>query len=164
MDVIEKVISGVCIGSDIAGVRAAKRLGIPTGGWNWSKSPMPEYNVRGMEEHPFMEHDRTAANVLEAHVTIHIATESERVTLYPLAKFRKPFYEVRVYKHDGKWVVAEDAVYDLCEWLIMARMFFGHPLIINIAGDAKPAMEPLVEQFLTEVLTTLWEPAMVTTS
>jgi len=74
---VKRVISGGQTGADIAGVEAAKSLGLETGGWlpkGWrtQDGPRPEYRDQyGMSEHPDDNYTgRTMQNVDDADATI----------------------------------------------------------------------------------------------
>lgn len=77
---IVKIISGGQTGVDVAALRAAHALGIPTGGimpkgWRTIDGPRPEYaRLYGMTESPFVDYQRrTFANAGSAHATLRIA-------------------------------------------------------------------------------------------
>ena len=72
----EKVISGGQTGADQAGLAAAARFGIPTGGWmprGWKTAagPDPELGRRfGLREHAGDYADRTEASARDSEATI----------------------------------------------------------------------------------------------
>lgn len=94
-----RIISGGQTGADLAGLRAGKALGIPTGGW-MPKNFRNELGVRGwmreqfgMQEHASPHYNpRTLANVKDADVTLIFgtcATPGTRVTLNYCNALRK---------------------------------------------------------------------------
>jgi hypothetical protein len=135
-----KVISGGQTGADIAGVKAAKELGIPTGGWmpqGWitGEGTHPEYgDLYGMREHPRGYPDRTFQNVVDSHCTIRFAknwhSPGERCTLKALKQFLRPHLDI-----DIENPLPHQDVYD---WLLREMRKNGSdPFIINIAGNAE---------------------------
>jgi len=105
--VILKVISGGQTGADIAGVRAAKSLGIPTGGctpfgWRTLSCPRPEYEAEfGMHQHPSPDYPpRTRENVKNSDITLRVAynflSRGEVCTLQAIRKLKKPVVDLPV--------------------------------------------------------------------
>ena len=97
---LNKVISGGQPGSDIAGVRAAKRAGIPTGGslprgFRTEDGPRPsyarEFGMVALEEDDYP--TRTRKNVEDADVTLLIAFDTDsrgsHTTLRAVRDYRK---------------------------------------------------------------------------
>jgi hypothetical protein len=97
---IEKVISGGQSGADQGGLEAARRAGIPTGGFApegflTEDGPQPELAARyGLEECSGGYDDRTVRNVRAGDATVLFArkpgSDGTRLTLDTLARLRKP--------------------------------------------------------------------------
>ena len=100
-----KVISGGQIGADIAALRAAKKLGIETGGWmpkgfrtkeggKWEYAD--EYSMKETSTRDYP--TRTGLNVAESDGTLRFAynwnSRGERATLRCLQKYEKPYYNI----------------------------------------------------------------------
>lgn len=175
---IKRVIGGFQAGADIAGVRAAKRFGIPTGGtiakgWKTEAGPKPEYReLYGavectVEGYPA----RTAKNVMDADLTILFGDSSSSGSKATYRAFREKIGERG---RDGMGIV-----YIRPGWLMVplnyqqwdrgpdeiARMIEEMPHeITNIAGNrqsSKPptatwvGMERFVEDFMADVFRAL---------
>lgn len=149
---IEKIISGGQTGADIAGLRAAKRLGIPTGGWMPKNcmtlaGPKPDWAYEfNMDVHPGGYKDRTWENVQDSDGTIRFAavfeSPGERCTMNAIKALGKPWLDVNVV-HNG-------AGADIPSWLDHYNI-----RILNIAGNSERTwlgIEAWVEEFLVRVL------------
>ncbi len=100
----ERVISGGQTGADQAGLIAAHRFGIPTGGWMpkgflTSTGPAPDLSCEfGLQEYSGGYADRTEANVRLADGTLRFAatfeTLGEECTLKWLRHHRKPYLDI----------------------------------------------------------------------
>lgn len=156
---IAKVISGGQVGADIAALRAAKKLGIETGGWmpkgfRTLKGSRYEYeDLYEMWEHEDHRYPpRTYANVEMADATLRIAvtfnSPGERCTLAAIEQFKKPHLDVKL----------PAGLYDVLSRVSITpravRKWLGlHAVkILNVAGNAREDIEPIVEQFVIEVL------------
>lgn len=148
---LRKIISGAQIGADIAALRAAKKLGLETGGWMPAgfvarDGVHPEYaEVYGIKEHPSPKYPpRTEANVFAADATIrfayNFATAGERCTLNAIRRYGKPYFDVSI--SSGPRCIEENPK-SLEYWL--RSNDFG---ILNVAGNASPWIEPIVENYL----------------
>jgi hypothetical protein len=150
---IKKVISGGQTGADIAGLIAAKKLGIPTGGtmpkgFRTLKGPRPEYaKLYGIKEHASYAYPpRTECNVKDSDGTIRFATHwesaGEKCTLKLIQKHGKPWYDIDPsIGHDPLHVV---------EWMLQHNI-----QILNVAGNSEetsPGIAKFVIEFLTRVL------------
>jgi hypothetical protein len=146
---LEKVISGGQIGADIAGLRAAQRAGIPTGGY----MPLgfvtlfglrPEYaSEYGMQECPINGYrHRTFENVRHSDGTLRIAyrfnSAGEICTMQAIRQIDKPWLDV-----SPSCPVKPRAV---ASWL----QYYGIR-VLNVAGNADIHLEPFVETYLAEV-------------
>jgi hypothetical protein len=154
--VIEKVISGGQVGADIAALRAASRLGIPTGGWcpaGWRTLAGPNKALRGLglREHPSPKYPpRTFANVRDSDATIRIASTfdsaGEKCTLRAIRQYGKPYHDIPLFYRKG-WRVSSNTVRD-------ARAFLEEHDVrtLNVAGNASANLEVAVEIVMTKVL------------
>ena len=103
---MQKIISGGQTGADQAGLRAAKFLGIPTGGWlpkdcMTLDGPRPDLiDLYSMREHTGGYAARTEANVRDADGTIRIAeffsSPGEKRTKRAIKWFNKVWFDVDV--------------------------------------------------------------------
>lgn len=153
---IEKVISGGQIGADIAGLRAATSLKIPTGGWMPKKfqtllGPMPEleltHGLRALASPSYA--DRTYYNVKKSDGTLQLAynfnSPGERCTIKAIDRLQKPAYVVPLLQGESEWFTVIDPLHT-ANWIAMENI-----KILNVAGNASTAIEGFVEQFLIEV-------------
>lgn len=149
------IISGGQTGADIAGLRAAKRCGIKTGGtapkgWMTEYGPRPELQkVYGLKEYPFGGSyvTRTKSNVINSDVTLLCVRQPKspgsKLTKELCSMYKKPC--LTIYFNDGGSVQSGqmDAVRD---WL-----WKHNPSVINIAGNREsksPGIEKGAEEFL----------------
>lgn len=152
-----KIISGGQIGADIAGLRAAQEIGFETGGWmpkNFTTldGPHPEYaEMYGLIEtadggYPI----RTRLNVKAADVTLRFAynfmTHGEKLTARCIRELKRPHLDILVNLETSECYPASSYVTD---WVVVYM-----PKIINIAGNAKRDLEPIVQDFLNRVFRT----------
>lgn len=102
-----KVISGGQNGADQAGLRAAKRKGIPTGGWStkgWKTLDGPQEALLksfGLKETDSEAYPvRTHANVRDSDVTLrfaeHFGSSGEKCTYKGILKHKKPHVDFDV--------------------------------------------------------------------
>lgn len=147
-----KIISGGQVGADIAALRAAKSLGVETGGYmphgyKTAQGNKPEYaELYGMfttvsEDYP----PRTSHNVRKSDGTLRIAynfdSYGERATLREIYKWSKPHYDVNPRNF------SQDEIRNVVDWLL------DHDIrILNVAGNAKPEIEPFVEMFIVSLI------------
>ena len=97
-----KVISGGQTGAEQGGLRAAKRLGLPTGGfapkgWRTENGPAAWLGTEyGLQEHESSEYaPRTQANVLASDATVWFGSEASpgfACTQRAITKTGKPFW------------------------------------------------------------------------
>lgn len=132
-----KVISGGQTGADQAGLEAAQKLGIETGGYlpkgcRTEHGPNPELLTRfGMTEHYLKDYPpRTACNVRDSDLTLRLAVDfnsrGEVLTHKMCLYYNKPFLDVDMNpekKPTPEWVASQIAEYK--------------PKVINIAGNSK---------------------------
>ena len=154
-----KVISGAQIGADIAGLRAAKRCDIETGGWVPAEGRikggfLPEdaliyYGLQPTNSPGYPM--RTLNNVLDSQGTIRLAynfeSPGERLTLKYAHAAHRPVLDVLLQKVRDEWMpcLTEEAA---VKWLTHPRRNIE---TINIAGNADREIEKCVEEFLIEV-------------
>lgn len=149
-----QVISGGQTGADRAGLRAAKDVGLATGGWMPKgfltlEGPRPDWAREfGLQEHASPNYPpRTRRNVQAADATLrfarHWSSPGERLTLKYLRQYAKPFRDID-----------PDALPPATEvvgWLKQQRV-----RILNIAGNTErtaPGIEAIVEAYLRDVFT-----------
>lgn len=154
---VEKVISGGQTGADIAGLQAAKHLGLQTGGWVpkgcvTQAGPAPwlvtEYGCR---EHPSNKYPpRTLANVRDSDATIRFAerldSPGEKCTLKGITQYGKPHFDVDL---SGNFDITEK-VEEVRAWLIERNV-----RVLNVAGNSErtaPGIGTWVRNFLIMAL------------
>lgn len=158
---IEKVYSGGQNGADIGGLKAAKFLGIPTGGWmpnGWITldGPKPEYaELYGMQEHKMKGYPaRTEANVMDSDGTVRFAYDfksaGEKCTLRNIKWHRKHYFDIRVIKHESGFNISKNSHSTFLTWLKEKNI-----KILNVAGNSEntyAGMERFVYNYLIEAL------------
>jgi len=158
MTPVHTVVSGGQVGADIAGLRAAKALGLATGGWGTKGFRIkggrnPELgSVYGLREHQSEQYPpRTQANVRDSDGTMRLAfdfsSRGELCTIKAVRDYGRPCFDVLI-KHNefmGYYITKDPE--DAAGWLRRNNI-----QRLNIAGNANPDIEPCVEEFLTRVL------------
>lgn len=157
MKIIGKVISGGQTGADTAGLRAAQRCGIPTGG-TAPKGYMTELGPRSsfLKRFDLIEHQseryppRTIKNIENSDLTLilsspHNLDGGSLLTLKMCLKL-------------GKYAIVASIEWDDIETKevekLIRRRYVRKPLIINIAGDREgksPGIEDRASDFLTSL-------------
>ena len=155
---IVKIISGGQTGADLGGLRAAKILGIKTGGlapkgYKTESGSNPELftvyglTAAGTDDYAY----RTAANVRGSHATVIFATNVKspgtRLTIKTCEAGGKPFILINPF--------AADASTLLTNFLTDAYNRFGRNLILNVAGNREsksPGIETRVEEIVVGTL------------
>lgn len=143
-----KVISGGQIGADIAGLRAAKRYDLLTGGWmpkgfRAKDGFHPEYReMYGMSEMKSSAYPpRTKMNVLFSCATVRFAynfqSPGEKATLREIEALERPYLDIHIQ------TPMTPAPANLGEWLVENRV-----VVLNVAGNADILIEGYVEDFL----------------
>ena len=132
---LQRIVSGGQTGADQAGLIAARRFGIRTGGWMpkgflTSSGPAPELAREfGLREHTGGYADRTETNVRLADGTLRFAasfdTPGEKCTLKWLRHHRKPYLDV----DRNNPPPAEE---------VAAWIKRHHVKVLNIAGNVEP--------------------------
>jgi hypothetical protein len=147
-----RIISGGQVGADLAGLKAAKAYGIPTGGtmpqgFRTQDGPRPEYVAQfGVEEHESPAYPpRTIANILESDGTLLFGTNwnspGEKLTVKTLKRCDKPFLKI-----DLKNPLLTSFV---IQWLKSKQI-----KILNIAGNTErtcPGIEKCVYIYLATI-------------
>ena len=143
----EQVISGGQTGADQAGLVAARRYGIPTGGWMpkdylTSTGPAPELAREfGLQEHSGGYADRTEANVRLADGTLRLAasfeTLGEKCTLKWIRRHGKPYLDIDR--------AAPPPVEEVAEWIRQHNI-----KVLNIAGNVEPKSKKAKTSGITE--------------
>lgn len=150
---VEKVISGGQTGADQAGLRAAKRLGLQTGGWIPKGCPTDDgprpilVKIFGMCEHTSALYPpRTFANVRDSDGTMRFASDwhssGERCTKKAIDQYRRPYFDVDV--NDPP------PVEEARRWLEENNI-----RVLNVAGNRErtsPGIRAFVEAYLAKVL------------
>lgn len=156
--VLKKLISGGQEGSDFGSLKAAKKMGVPTGG-TAPKGFLTEAgsnpllgSMYGLVEHKSSQYPpRTFENVKNSDGTIRLAinfgTAGERLTLKAINQYNKPYIDVDVADPIGHEVVVK--------WIIDNDI-----KILNVAGNREstfPGIEDFVEKYLSKVIEILFK-------
>jgi len=151
---IEKIISGGQTGADIAGLIAAKKFGIKTGGWMPNGfltqcGPRPEW----AKEYDLEEHDsyrytpRTYANVRDSDATIRLAFDlnsaGEICTLKAIHQYKKPHIDVDL--------ASPRSVEEVAKFIAMHNI-----KVLNVAGNSELTYNGICGEVI-EYLTKLFE-------
>lgn len=148
-----KVISGGQVGVDIAALRAAKKVGVETGGWmpyGWETldGPKPEYEQEyGMKEYKVRGYpERTKQNVISSDGTLRIATNwnsyGELATAKAINLYGKPSYDI-----DAAAIFLPLQIFMVMDWIKDNDI-----QILNVAGNARRSLEKHVEMFIEKLL------------
>lgn len=151
---IERVISGGQTGADQAGWRAAKRFGIPTGGW-MPKNFRTEDGLHsefaklyGAKEHSSPAYvGRTIANIQQADTTIlfgSTVTPGSRLVIRHATNTKHPVLCIRSRQSTSE-------VYALAEEI---RLEIRHVRSLNVAGNREssaPGIGKWAEDYLCEL-------------
>lgn len=157
---IRKIISGGQTGADLGGLKAAKKLGITTGGMapkgfktelgsNPGLASIYGLTAAHTEDYSY----RTAANVRASHTTIVFATKANspgtKLTVKTCEAARKSFTVINPFDNNAAQM--------LTTFLAEINARYGGNLIVNIAGNRESkskGIELRVEELLVEVLGT----------
>jgi hypothetical protein len=151
-----KVISGGQTGVDIAALRAAKAVGLQTGGWmprgyRTLVGPKPIYaDLYGLQEHTSSSYPpRTHQNISDSDATLRIACDfdsaGERCTHQGIVKHRKPYMDV---PYSPRFQTAIH-ISTMCSWILEKRI-----RILNVAGNSEfttPGIEAVAEGYLIKL-------------
>jgi len=156
-----KIISGGQTGADIGALRAAKKMGLETGGWmpvgfKTLAGNKPEYKQEfGMEAHMSASYSpRTFCNVRISDGTIRIAnnfeSSGEKCTLQAIVKYRKPNLDIGFSSSLDNNSVSFTDVELTASWIIKHNI-----KILNVAGNSErtsPGIEKFAESFVAYVI------------
>lgn len=162
---LARVRSGAQTGVDIAALRAAVALGLPTGGtmphgWRTHAGPRPSYaDLYGCTEHVSSDWaPRTRANVEEADATLRLAVDfaspGERCTANACRALGRPSFDIHI---DARTLLPRDAAeVDAAVAGVRAlAATLGRPVRLNVAGNSErtaPGIEVGAERVLRVVL------------
>jgi putative molybdenum carrier protein len=156
---IIKVISGGQTGADMAGLNAARRAGIPTGGWApygylTELGPMPAL-LKGfnLKEHTSSKYPpRTFANINDSHLTLLIAASyldrGSGLTRDMCISLNRPMFHVMASEMENRSTLEKTLT-----WISGQR----HE-IVNVAGNREsrsPGIGDRAEEFLFDLFTSL---------
>lgn len=161
---IEKIISGGQTGADQAGLRAAKAVGLSTGGWLPNgcvtlEGTRPDLlDLYSMQEHPKKGYPaRTEANVRDSDGTIRFAktfkSPGEKCTLKAIRWYKKPYLDIEVSEWFTKEWVARNIktpVEEVRQWLRENNI-----RVLNVAGNSEETCKSIgdvVFNYLVRVL------------
>lgn len=169
---LEKVISGGQTGADQAGWRAAKALGIPTGGWmpkrfrtetpdglGWGEAHPEFAELYGAREHPLADYPpRTDANARDSDLTIWLDGGPHCIG----GGDRRGFYRTRksVVEWGKEYVITGWSEIDPTPEELVGQIRKYSPKVINIAGNREskaPGIGEWAEAYLIEVFRLLLE-------
>lgn len=178
--IIEKIISGAQTGADIAGLKVAKQLGIPTGGcmpkgFRTLDGDKPEYEkMFNIKEHISANYaSRTYDNVKNSDATMRFASNfessGELCTLKAINQYKKPFFDVHVKNVTDFRAEKKQHPQEAAKWIKENNI-----KVLNVAGNSNktaPGIENYVEKYLTALFNELkkiefcpgcgrWEPGV----
>lgn len=159
-----KVISGCQNGVDQAGLFAAEKCGIETGGWipkGCKTLDGPRFDLRDrfhLNEHSSSNYpDRTEDNVLSSDGTLRLAenfkSPGERCTKKAIDNHSKPYMDIKLSSIGDGLLYTPIPHIEVVEWLQNNGVN-----TLNVAGNAEntcPGIFHFVENYLTEVFR-LW--------
>jgi hypothetical protein len=162
---IERIISGGQTGVDQAALRAALRLGIPTGGWAPRGWQMLDGAAPWLAEYGLVEHEggyaaRTDANVRDSDATLRVArdflTPGERCTMSAIARRGRPHLDLLVGR-GGVVSLLDDSSRGGVFVADALRLFLARHRVrvLNVAGNSERAARGIgvvVEEFLVGAL------------
>lgn len=150
---LKRVISGGQSGVDLAGITAARRAGMLTGGWVpreflTEAGRRPDLSAFGLVEHPEPGYGpRTDANVRDSDATIRVAkffgSPGEKRTLAAIYRFNKPTLALPL---QALVFTPDETLDQLCQFVVDC-----HVVCLNVAGNAEstcPGIFAQVEPFL----------------
>lgn len=157
-----KIISGGQDGADQAGLRAARRLGLVTGGWaprGWKTAygPAPWLAEYGLVESGWDYAGRTKANVRDADATVRFAknffSSGEKCTMKAIETFEKSYLDFRWI--DGEFDVLVGCKGRQAQWALRDFLEKEHVKVLNVAGNGErtaPGIGKAVEEFISAAL------------
>jgi hypothetical protein len=153
---LEKVISGGQTGADQAGLIAAKRLGLETGGWipngfKTQEGSRPEFSsLYNLKEHKSSYYPpRTYQNVKESDGTIRLATDfnsaGEICTLKAITQYDRPYFDVDLSLDD-----LEQKIVEFKSWLKCYSI-----KVLNVAGNSENTSRGITQKSVDFLVTAL---------
>src|SRR6478609_9154529 len=154
---LKKIISGAQTGADVAGLKAAKACGIPTGGYMTKgcktlDGPRPEYlTLYNMTECDSANYPtRTWLNVKKSDGTLRFASNwkspGELCTANAIAFHKKPKYDVDLVDLNSPELWTEEEIQKeinkVREWINTERIE-----VLNVAGNSERS-SPGIEDFV----------------
>ena len=156
MSAVAKIISGGQTGADRAGLEAARRAGIATGGtapkgFLTELGPQPDLlSAYGLVEHASADYPaRTEANVIAADATIVIGAAPDRGSVLTAELCARHGKTCRVVAATTDAEAATTAA-----WLVAEHEALGRRLVVNVAGNREshePGLEARATEFLAAV-------------
>ena len=137
-----KVISGGQTGADLAGLWAAKLVGIPTGGFapkNWLTTigNFPSLGSKfGLVEHKESYRGRTISNLRSSDLTIVCSSKFEggtRLTINQCKKFDVP---LEIVPFDPELLIVDREKVKLVADALRRKSLFKEEVILNVAGNS----------------------------
>lgn len=154
---LEKIISGGQTGVDQAALRAARRLGLATGGtaprrFITLEGPKRELLIGfGLVEGSGGYAQRTEANVCEADATLRIAANyksaGEKLTKLMTFRYNKPRFDVLF----SEWVFNDDEMKFATAKSVKVWLERNKVRVLNVAGNSEttsPGIGEIAEEFL----------------
>jgi hypothetical protein len=147
-----KLISGGQTGSDLAGLKVAKKLGIATGGWiprgfkteRGLNPSLAQYGLVETENESY--HPRTFYNVRDSEATVYFASKwnspGTKATLRAAYQLKKPVLKV-------------DLSLPLPHAQMVKWLNENNVKVLNVAGHREsvhPGVGDFVEEYLTQVI------------
>jgi hypothetical protein len=153
---LEKIISGGQTGADQAGLFAAKKLNLKTGGWmpkGFRTLEGPNFELSslyGLQEHKsYYYSPRTYQNVKESDGTVRFATNFESsgeiCTMKAIVQYDRPFFDIDLTLED-----LESKIVDFKSWLKCYSI-----TTLNVAGNSEstsPGISQKTVNFLVKAL------------
>jgi len=169
--------SGAQDGVDIAALRAAASLGLPTAGtmplgFRTHGGPRPEYReLYGCDEHASPDWaPRTRVNVERADATLRLAehpnSPGERCTANACKEFRRPCFDVLLVREGATLAPVASDREKAIAGLRRLAVDLGRPLHLNVAGNSEktsPGIEAAAEPVLRALLARVAAPLRVAT-
>jgi len=150
---LREVWSGGQVGSDIAGLRAARACGLKTAGWapaGWKTrhGPSPWLADYGLCEAEGGYAHRTDRNVADTDGTVRLAfdfsTGGELCTIKAIRRHNKPHFDVDLAKP--------------CSPVLVADWIWENDIeVLNVAGNGRTDIEKQVEEYLKIVFKNVLE-------
>lgn len=151
---LEQVISGFQTGADIAGIEAARKCGLRTGGFipkgfKTLEGPKPQYaRLYGAIEHSSSNYaERTWDNVHNSDATIRFAklwkSPGEICTLQAIRNWRRPSFDVDVPLSNNK------TYGEPLENIVIDFLLRNNVRVLNIAGNSEETCPGIFEEVKT---------------